>query len=98
MKGTLSVSYVAVPSERPERVARIIQILALIANLEPDAETGFVRVPVARLANALDVDRTTVFRDLADLNARGLIDTQTRQVGPRRRERWVRLATVENAA
>ncbi len=74
------------------RFGRILDVVAALPNRDL---AGFARVPVEELARALNVDRRTVSRDLAELESLRLVETEIRQPAGLRRERWARLAVLE---
>ena len=73
---------------RADRQREIVRLVTVAT--ERDAE-GFARVPVGELATSLGVNRKTITRDLAGLEASGLLVTTCRNVSHLRRKRWARL-------
>lgn len=76
------------------RASAVLGFLAGAAGSEWAARDGWTRLPVTDLATLLDVDRSTIRRDVDRLAAAGLIETTVRcrvHDGRARRDRWARV-------
>jgi predicted DNA-binding transcriptional regulator YafY len=73
------------------RADRQREILHFVTHERERDDEGFIKVPVARFAGSLGVDRKTIGRDIGELERAGFIETRVLQPSLRNRERWARV-------